>query len=94
MNRLQKFIARFSIPKGDYCEGCPFWSIDKAKPEQMNGYCSYLGKGDWDFYEEMPDKIEVETRQPDGSYKLELVDKHPMYGTLLWDGVKECGVKE
>ena len=90
MNRLQRFIARFLIPRGYYCEGCPFWFIDRNMPEQMNGYCSYLGKGDWDFYKEMPDKIEVQKIQPDGSYKPELVDKDPIYGTMLWEGVKEC----
>jgi hypothetical protein len=93
MNRFRKLIARFSIPNGDYCDGCPFWSMDESKPERMNGYCSYLGKGDWDFYGEMPDKIEVEKRQPDGSYKHELIDKAPIFGSLLWDRVKECGVK-
>ena len=42
------------IPTGDYCYSlypkmvCPFWSIRKDKPEQMNGYCSYLGRGDWE----------------------------------------------
>lgn len=27
---------------------CPYWSLNKEKPEQMNGYCSYLEKGDWE----------------------------------------------
>jgi len=93
MNKLQKLLAKFQIPKGDYCDSCPFWSMDKSKPERMNGYCSYLGKGDWDFYEEMPSKLEVKIRQPNGSYKPELVDKDPMFGTLLWDSVKHCGIK-
>ena len=91
MNKLQRMIAWFLIPRGYYCEGCPFWFIDKTKAEQMNGYCSYLGKGDWDFYEEMPNKIEVEKGQPDGNYKKELIDKAPMFcDTLIWDGVKAC----
>lgn len=93
MNRRQEFLARFLIPRGYYCRGCPFWSIDYRKPEQMNGYCSYLGKGDWKFYEEMPIQIEVKRKQSDGTYKRELIDKQPMFGGLLWDGCKECGVK-
>ena len=30
---------------------CPYWSIRGDKPEQENGYCSYLEKGDWEFSE-------------------------------------------
>jgi hypothetical protein len=26
---------------------CPFWQFDKTKPTQENGYCAYLGLGDW-----------------------------------------------
>lgn len=41
------------IPKGDYCYDkngtCRFWSLDKNRFTQENGYCSYLSKGDWDF---------------------------------------------
>ena len=50
------------IPYGCYCydvvEGtnefgipntfpCPFWRVDKYKPKQENGYCGFLGVGDW-----------------------------------------------
>lgn len=42
-----------SIPQGIYCydgEGlCPYWSIDKDKPFQDNGYCYFLKKGDWEL---------------------------------------------
>lgn len=27
---------------------CPFWSIDKTKPSQNNGYCHHLKQGDWE----------------------------------------------
>lgn len=51
------------IPKGMYCytvdsidketgrmnvDPCPYWSVDDSRPEQENGYCSYLGRGDWE----------------------------------------------
>jgi len=44
------------IPKGPYCytmiEGvytpCPHWSMREDKPHQENGYCSFLGEGDWE----------------------------------------------
>lgn len=39
------------IPKGCYCydnDGrCPFLTIDEKYPEQLNGYCTLLEKGDW-----------------------------------------------
>ena len=45
------------IPRGLYCcerdalgniRYCPYWSIDITQPEQMNGHCSYLDKGDFE----------------------------------------------
>ena len=35
------------IPDGLYCLDCPYRSFRDDKPEQMNGYCKYLGHGDW-----------------------------------------------
>lgn len=49
------------IPKGFFCytaqgefedgkmpiKTCPYWSIDASQPEQANGYCKFLKKGDW-----------------------------------------------
>lgn len=29
-------------------KACPFWGMDERKPRQMNGYCTYLGYGDWE----------------------------------------------
>lgn len=59
------------IPEGPYCHVgrksiCPYWAMDPSREEQDNGYCSYMGKGDW---------------------------QHDGIG-LLWDQVKECGVKD
>jgi hypothetical protein len=28
---------------------CPYWSRNLDKPEQEDGYCAYLEKGDWDL---------------------------------------------
>ena len=55
---MTKEIDISKIPEGPYCyvprEGrgskCPYWSIRKNFPIQMNGFCSYLMIGDW-----MPD---------------------------------------
>lgn len=48
------------IPEGMYCYSpisfedgvlkvkiCPYWASDPTKPEQSNGFCSYLNHGDW-----------------------------------------------
>jgi hypothetical protein len=45
------------IPMGMYCYSrdddgtvnvCPYWDMKDDQPEQMNGYCHFLGEGDWD----------------------------------------------
>jgi hypothetical protein len=76
MNKFQKVVARFLIPKGFYCYGlvagkrvyCPFYSINSKHDEQENGYCSYLRKGDWDIWDEYQQV------------------------SHLWDACKECSV--
>ena len=50
------------IPKGHYCytglgwengklkvKRCPYWSKRPDQPEQRDGYCAYLEKGDWEY---------------------------------------------
>ena len=45
---------KVEIPNGQYCyfsdrgKPCPYWSMNKNKPYQENGYCSYLKQGDWE----------------------------------------------
>jgi len=40
------------IPAGIYCYdqngNCPYWDKAANRPEQDNGFCWLLGKGDWD----------------------------------------------
>lgn len=44
------------IPEGFHCYSridgeqhkCPYWDKNEAEEEQRNGYCHYLGEGDWD----------------------------------------------
>ena len=47
------FKIRKLIPKGMYCydkDGiCPFWRKNKLYPEQLDGYCHLLKKGDWEI---------------------------------------------
>lgn len=43
------------IPTGTYCHGkrgeqlCPYWAVAEDMPHQMDGYCDYLEKGDWEL---------------------------------------------
>lgn len=102
MNIIQKFFARFLIPDGFYCftrvkdkyVTCPFYSKVKGRHEQEDGYCSYLGQGDWDINASYPSLMEVSKKQEDGTMKKVMISKEELFPlSLLWDGVKECSVK-
>jgi hypothetical protein len=66
------------IPKGIYCYDenglCPHWERREDQPDQMNGYCHYLKRGDWEV--EIPDDFPPHF-------------PHSCL-SLLWDQVKEC----
>lgn len=68
----QEDIKIDEIPFGEYCYEikdidlktliakiriCPFWSKDENKPEQENGYCSYLDQGDWEGFGLLWDQV-------------------------------------
>ena len=93
------------IPKGSYCysqnykefkdiESCPYWSIRKGKPKQNNGYCAYLEKGDWEINKEQRWRsIYTHKGKKDiGPYQSAYESGFTM--SLLWDQVKECGIKD
>jgi len=95
---LSKFRAWWVIPWGRYCHSdgftrvCPHWSLREDLPEQENGYCTYLGKSDWDINEEAQ-PIEV-THYKDGKETHRtLEDAHIYTVGLLWDKCKECQTK-
>lgn len=88
------------IPVGYYCYdkkgNCPYWSIRKDKPEQRNGYCAYLGKGDWDINKEKRfTLIEFEGKKiPKNKRVMRSANEAGIPGSLLFDQCKECGIKE
>jgi hypothetical protein len=98
---VRKWAAWFLIPRGYYCHGkrmsdvCPFWFMDRARPEQDNGYCSFMGKGDWEINDEP--RWTCEERTKDGAYvtdgQLHTGHEVGLPMSLLWDQCKECGVK-
>ena len=88
------------IPKGMYCytrlkngkiKVCPYWKLRNNKPEQINGYCSFLKRGDWQLtkerYEKNPYWINCKTGK-----KTKMKKGFPL--SFLWDMVKECGINE
>lgn len=93
------------IPKGYYCYGgygknekgntvikdvCPYHSYRDDKPEQENGYCSYLEKGDW----ELNDEVElVEVKGPNKG-KTATAREFGLNASLLWDMCKMCNINE
>ena len=102
------------IPKGLYCHGklvpdgnggfksvnmCPYWKRDLNRPEQENGYCTFLEKGDWDFNAEA-NAVERKSfkRKKDGTYEEITHPPHSLEGSpmgnvgLLWDECKECSI--
>jgi len=93
--RLLKFIiAWFRIPRGTYCSGCPYWRPCIAPIKIGDGeiaYCIYLDKTDLDLYE---DRKCHEWTEVDSGEKKTGKDLPTSFSSLLWDGCKECGIKE
>ena len=72
------------IPRGPYCENCPYWDRLPDRENQFNGWCWYMQEGDLEIEQEM----EL-TCQKTG--KVLKGNEMPFPVSLLWDGCKECG---
>jgi hypothetical protein len=52
MRKLREEKGESVVPRGIYCYdekgNCPYWDKAENVPEQNNGYCWLMGKGDWD----------------------------------------------
>lgn len=90
------------IPQGPYCytytgDGehyiCPYYRKILNRPEQADGYCDFLEKGDIELGIEAKEDPEVVITE--GGIE---VDKNEVpdfiFGGLLWDQVKECGIND
>jgi len=77
------------IPKGLYCYDetgiCPYWGLVDGAPNQYNGYCYFLEKGDLDLAEDMT-FVNPDTGETMKGNEL------PFPTSLLWDQCKECGI--
>ena len=49
------------IPAGRYCKDvngtCPHWSLNESQLDRRNGYCAFLGQGDWEVGENSWDSL-------------------------------------
>jgi hypothetical protein len=75
---------------------CPFWCHLKFLPEQMNGYCHYLNKSDYEiFLDDLDEEIMItsnnETKVTTARQLIE-EDKFAFPASLLWDRCKECNI--
>ena len=77
---------------------CPYWSIKENLPEQENGYCSFLGKSDYEL-----NRVERDifiTHYKEEGKKIKTVERcgpnNPFFLSLLWDQCKdgECPKQE
>lgn len=46
-NDEPKLLDSSCIPAGPSCFGCPYAKQMPNKPEQADGYCAYIDRGDW-----------------------------------------------
>lgn len=80
------------IPKGEYCYDekglCPYWSKRKDKPNQENGYCAFLGRGDWNLNASKKKTL----MHQDGTKWSP--SEMPFGIGLIWDQCKECSINE
>ena len=99
-------INKKLIPQGYYCytgklktneKICPYWKKISSKNIQENGFCEYLGKGDYEINrEERIDILHCKNKNSRWSIKKIKVNKdNPavLNISLLWDKVKMCNIK-
>jgi len=85
------------IPYGPYCYDkngiCPYWCKLEGFLEQENGYCEYLGYGDYQINE----KKNLVNWKSDGMVFREGKYSGHEVGIpvgLLWDQCKECEIND
>ena len=91
---FKKLIAFVRIPSGPYCDSCPYWRPNIAPikiGDRTIAYCKYLDKTDLDICEETE---EVEWTELNSGITCKGKDLPDSFSSLLWDGCKECGIKE
>ena len=84
------------IPKGPYCYDenglCSYWKLLGKYHEQEDGYCEFLGYGDWEINEQK-DLGVIYIKGKSSRLKFSGHEIGLPIG-LLWDQCKECGINE
>ena len=78
--RLQRINGKFKV-----IGLCPYWRQKENRRKQENGFCLYLGKGDWEINEERGNQ-----KWYDQNGKVHITKPHVLPSSLLWDQCKEC----
>ena len=91
---MKKFLAKMKIPRGPYCYSghlgkqlCPYYMY-KFDSDVEVVFCEYLKCGDISNVSE--DDFNKLLKSRENNTRL-LYEEYPL--DLLWDQVKECGVK-
>lgn len=98
MKKDKKLIPKntyycYSAILGKNEELCPYWSKIGNIAEQESGYCSYLGKGDYELNREERFLEVLFKKKGKWATKKVKVDKdHPTFMSLIWDQIKECNI--
>lgn len=69
---------------------CPYWRKIEDRPDQENGWCDYLGKGDTEL---IKTKTSIISYVAPHFTDLKVGDEIEGI-SLLWDKCKECGINE
>jgi len=98
MKDIEKKEMEKSIPKGLYCYNengrCPWLEHRPEHHGQEDGYCKYLGKGDYEINREVKEATVTYTNKA-GKRVTEIEiygPDNPCAFSLLWDMCKECGI--
>lgn len=102
-NKIQKLFAWFRIPKGQYCSRCPYYRSNIAPIKMGDGYmayCRYLNMTDLDIIKQFQNKdnsYTIKGTKGGNPFEVDLDESEIILigvGSLLWDGCKECGIKD
>lgn len=88
MNILKKALMWIKIPRGIYCDGCPYWHFIRVREIYKESNCQW--KDDCKELCGLDNSHKCKCNVIKCDY-LDFIDSDEK--TLLWDGCKECGVK-
>jgi hypothetical protein len=90
-----QFKRRVDEPDGSFyheMRRCPYWDKIEGRHHQEDGYCHWLEWGDYDKNNDETIILE-QTDVKSGVTKKITAPELPFGISLLWDGVKECGLR-